>query len=77
MNSTTQDQFDIKTDGNMIVDNQFLDSEETSFPGKALVAEYMNWYYDYIFEARGDKELDYSKFMEFSYELSEKAAPFL
>ena len=37
----------------------------------------MEWYWNYNFERRGDKDLDYTKFMNFSYELSEKAAPFL
>jgi hypothetical protein len=37
----------------------------------------MEWYWNYNFDRRGDKDLNYDKFMEFSYELSEKAAPFL
>jgi hypothetical protein len=48
-------------------------------PGVDLVAEYVKWYYDNCFDVmlKGNIEQDYSKFIEFSYELCEKAAPSL
>ena len=51
--------------------------DEKKIPGKDLVADYVKWYYEYNFDARLDQNLDYTKFMEYSYDLSEKAAPFL
>jgi hypothetical protein len=50
---------------------------DSNIPGINLVADYVKWYYESSFDVRGDKVLDYNKFMDFSYELSEKAAPFL
>ena len=65
----------------MQVKDQYFDDDvempEFKVPGKDLVADYVKWYYDNSFEVRDDIVLDYNKFMDFSYELSEKAAPFL
>jgi|TARA_B110000285_G_C14897825_1_gene501728 hypothetical protein len=63
----------------MFVKDQYLanDVDEFKVPGIDLVAEYVKWYYNNSFEVRDDKVLDYNKFMDYSYELSEKAAPFL
>jgi hypothetical protein len=79
MEASAASSFDVKTDGEMKVKTDYLSDsiDEVKVPGKELVGEYMKWYWDYNWSARSNKELDYSKFMEFSYELSEKAAPFL
>ena len=63
----------------MFVKDQYLanDVDEFKVPGIDLVAEYVKWYYNNSYEVRDDKVLDYNKFMDYSYELSEKAAPFL
>ena len=51
--------------------------EKPPLPGKDLIADYIKWYYESDSTVRGDKSLDMAKFMEYSYDLSEKAAPFL
>jgi hypothetical protein len=79
MDASAGSDFEVKTDGEMNVKTDYLTDaiDAVTVPGKDLVADYMQWYWNYNYEARSNKELDYTKFMEFSYELSEKAAPFL
>lgn len=80
MNSTVDNSFEVKTDGMIDIQSNYLTDaiESVEIPGEILIKDYMQWYWNYNYEgARSDKELNYDKFMEFSYELSEKAAPFL
>ena len=78
MHATTDPTFEITSTGLMDIEEDYLSKEmEPEVAGKDLIADYVKWYYESDSSVRDDKYLDFSKFMEYSYDLSEKAAPFL